>query len=206
MPRPLQSELPIWVTAAGNPQTFRRAGAIGAHLLTHLLGQTLESLGRKVAAYRAAWEAAGHPGRGTVSLMLHTFVGEDDAEVRRQVTAPMLRYLGSSAHLVGGYTTSVPFFQQRCARIDGELTQADLEAALEFSFEKYYQTSSLLGTMDACLDMTDRIRENDIDEVACLIDFGVGVDEVLDALPLLDELRELANLPPAPVEVQRPLG
>ncbi|HWO40961.1 MAG TPA: MupA/Atu3671 family FMN-dependent luciferase-like monooxygenase, partial [Candidatus Eisenbacteria bacterium] len=38
-PRPVQRELPIWITAAGSPDTFRPAGESGANLLTHLLGQ-----------------------------------------------------------------------------------------------------------------------------------------------------------------------
>lgn len=193
MPRPVQRELPVWITAAGNPQTFRRAGALGLNILTHLLGQSLEALADKITAYREAWAAAGHPGRGTVSLMLHTFVGEDDAQVRRTVKAPMLHYLGSSANLVGGYTASVPFFQQRCPVSTGELTHDDVADALEFSFERYYATSSLMGSFDHCLEMTDKLKATGVDEVACLIDFGVDAEQVLAALPLLDELRELAN-------------
>ena len=38
LPRPVQEELPIWVTAAGNPETFRKAGEIGANILTHSAG------------------------------------------------------------------------------------------------------------------------------------------------------------------------
>ncbi|HKH49292.1 MAG TPA: amino acid adenylation domain-containing protein, partial [Thermoanaerobaculia bacterium] len=53
-PRPVQPELPFWLTAAGNPETFRQAGALGANLLTHLLGQTPEELGQKIALYRQA--------------------------------------------------------------------------------------------------------------------------------------------------------
>ena len=47
-------ELPIWVTAAGSPETFRAAGELGANVLTHLLGQTIEELAEKIAVYRAA--------------------------------------------------------------------------------------------------------------------------------------------------------
>ena len=39
LPRPIQHELPIWITAAGNRETFEMAGQIGANLLTHLLVQ-----------------------------------------------------------------------------------------------------------------------------------------------------------------------
>jgi natural product biosynthesis luciferase-like monooxygenase protein len=194
MPRPVQTELPVWITAAGNPETFRQAGLLGANVLTHLLGQTMEALEEKIKLYRAAWQESGHPGRGCVTLMLHTFIGEDNVEVRPLVKGPMLRYLGSSAQLASHYTSSVPFFQSRCAVDAGAMSKDDLDAALEFSFERYYQTNSLLGSLDDCLERTDRIRAIGVDEIACLIDFGMPVDAVLDALPRLDELRQLANV------------
>jgi natural product biosynthesis luciferase-like monooxygenase protein len=194
MPRPVQATLPIWITAAGNPQTFARAGAQGLNILTHLLGQSLDALAAKIAVYRQAWRDAGHAGQGTVTLMLHTFVGEDDAEVRRKVKAPMMRYLASSLNLVGNYASAVPFFQKQCAVSELSPSQADMDQALEYSFERYYGTSSLLGTMDACLEMTEKLKRIEVDEVACLIDFGVPADDVLAALPALAELRELAQL------------
>lgn len=195
MPRPVQRTLNIWITAAGNPQTFQRAGTLGLNILTHLLGQSLEALADKIALYRQAWREAGHAGQGTVTLMLHTYVGEDDAEVRRKVKGPMLNYLGSSANLVGNYTSTLSFFRKECPASAAPLTQNDMNDALEFSFERYYASSSLLGTMDACLEMTDKLKAIEVDEVACLIDFGVEADQVLAALPALDELRQLAQIP-----------
>lgn len=194
MPRPVQRTLNVWITAAGNPETFRRAGACGLNILTHLLGQSLEALGDKIAVYRQAWRDAGHAGEGTITLMLHTYVGEEDAEVRRKVKGPMLNYLGSSANLVGNYTSTLSFFRKECPTDAAPLTQRDLNEALEFSFERYYASSSLLGTMDACLAMTDRLKAIEVDEVACLIDFGIDAESVLAALPALDELRQLAQV------------
>jgi natural product biosynthesis luciferase-like monooxygenase protein len=195
MPRPVQAELPLWITAAGNPETFRRAGAAGLNILTHLLGQSLDALATKIRVYRQAWLAAGHRGMGTVTLMLHTFVGDDDAKVRQQVKGPMLKYLASSANLVGAYTAAVPFFRQPAEGASCAVTgEAELAEALEFSFERYYATSSLLGTLDDCLERTDKMKAIGVNEVACLIDFGVDTDAVLAALPMLDELRELAQI------------
>ena len=86
LPRPVRAELPFWITAAGNPETFRLAGAMGANLLTHLLGQNLEEVTTKIQLYRQAWHEHGHgPGDGHVTLMLHTYVGEDEAAVRAKV-------------------------------------------------------------------------------------------------------------------------
>jgi hypothetical protein len=89
----------------------------------------------------------------------------------------------------------VPFFQKQCEASSAQLSPADMDAALEFSFERYYATSSLLGTMGACLGITDKLKAIEVDEVACLIDFGMDPDDVLAALPALDELRQLAQLP-----------
>src|SRR5262249_36242777 len=81
--RPVQPELPVWLTAAASLETFRQAGELGAGVLTHLLGQSVDELAGKIAIYREAWRRAGHgPGRGHVALMLHTFVGTDAEAVR----------------------------------------------------------------------------------------------------------------------------
>jgi len=61
-PRPVQKELPLWLTAAGNAETFQMAGRLGMNLLTHLLGQSIEEVSEKVALYRQAWKEPGTPG------------------------------------------------------------------------------------------------------------------------------------------------
>src|SRR5262249_38336079 len=96
LPRPVQKELPTWVTVAGNQDTYRQAGEVGAFVLTHLLGQSVDELAQKLQLYREAWRRAGHPGQGRVTLMLHTFVGTDEERVRATVRAPLREYLRSS--------------------------------------------------------------------------------------------------------------
>ena len=86
LPRPVQSELPVWVTSAGNPETYRMAGEAGANVLTHLLGQSVQEVANKIRIYREARAAAGHdPAAGIVTLMLHTFIGDDQDEIREIV-------------------------------------------------------------------------------------------------------------------------
>src|SRR5690606_38077475 len=62
LPRPIQSELPVWITSAGDPETFRMAGRMGANILTHLLGQSVEGVAERIQVYREGWRQAGHPG------------------------------------------------------------------------------------------------------------------------------------------------
>ena len=196
LPRPVQKTLPSWVTVAGNPETYRMAGEKGCHVLTHLLGQSLEELAQKLAVYREAWRAAGHPGEGRITLMLHTFVGDDDERVRAIVREPMKGYLRSSLDLVKQAAWSFPAFKNRVdkpgemdALLNGGLQPADFEALLDFSFERYYRTSGLFGTPETCVAIVDRLRAMQIDEIACLVDFGVPTDQVLQSLPHLLECK-----------------
>lgn len=193
VPRPIQRDLPLWITAAANPATFRKAGAMGANLLTHLLGQTVQSLADKIAAYREAWDEAGHPGRGTMTLMLHTFVGDSNEEVHDFVREPMKRYLASSLNLAAAHLESVPFLKDPSDIDLDELTPELVDQTLEASFEKYFHMGSLLGSFEKCLDTVDQLSRIGVDEVACLIDFGVEETAVLAALENLNVVRILAN-------------
>lgn len=197
-PAPLQTNPPVWVTAASNVETFRMAGEIGANLLTNLLGQKLEELAGKIAAYRAARREHGHAGKGIVSLMLHTFVGPDLEEVRRKVRGPFIDYLKTSTDLINQARWEFPAYasaaKQGAQSLDtDQLSAEDLEAVMDHAFERYFQTSGLFGTPDICLKMVERLRAIGVDDVACLIDFGVDTDSVLESLTYLNQVRERSN-------------
>lgn len=177
-PRPIQPRLPLWVTSAGSVDTWRRAGRIGANLLTALGNQTMNELAEKVAVYRRARAGAGHdPTDGVVSLMLHTYVGRDDGEVRGLVREPLAEYLQTHMRQRDSY-----------AQMEA-ITEEDKEELAKMAFEHYYSNASLLGTPENCSVMVDRLAAVGIDEIACLLDFGVEGDRVLAGLELLDELR-----------------
>ncbi len=196
LPRPVQKRLPVWITTAGNLETYVQAGEIGANLLTHLLGQSVEELAPKIKAYRKARAEHGHdPTSGQVTLMLHTFVGEDEASVRAAVRGPLKQYLGSSLNLLRKYAWAFPAFT-RPGDVSGDtgddfanLSAEERDAILDGAFERYYQTSGLFGTTENCLRLIDSLSGIGVDEVACLIDFGLDTDRVLAHLPQLDELR-----------------
>jgi natural product biosynthesis luciferase-like monooxygenase protein len=203
LPRPVQAELPVWVTTAGNPDTFIQAGRIGANVLTHLLGQSVEQLAPKLEAYRQARAEAGYdPDTGIVSLMLHTFIGTDDDEVRELVRQPLKDYLGTSVSLVKEYAWAFPAFQRpegydvsNDDDLIASLSPEDTDAVLEFAFLRYYETSGLFGTPESCQPMVDTLKGMGVNEIGCLIDFGVPTDTVLDSLVHLDEAKNIANAP-----------
>lgn len=202
LPRPIQKELPIWVTAAGNPETFQQAGEMGCHLLTHLLGQKIEDVATKLKLYRQAWRKAGYPGDGHVTLMLHTFVGQDEDEVRETVRGPMKEYLRSSVDLIKQAAWSFPTFVQRGAAngknpveiMDSQpLSEEEMDALLEHAFSRYYGSSALFGTPQRCLELVEQLKTAGVDEIACLIDFGVHTDTVLEHLRDLKALMDAAG-------------
>jgi natural product biosynthesis luciferase-like monooxygenase protein len=198
-PRPVQAELPVWLTSAGSAATFERAGRLGMNLLTHLLGQTPEELAIKLTAYRDAWREAGHPGSGHVTLMLHTFLGDDVDDVKATVRSPMKQYLASAADLIkdnvsawSAVRTAMATEGEDSFSLD-ELSADDLDALLDFSFERYFDGNALFGTPESCLEMVRTVRDMQIDEICCLIDFGVEITQAIEHLEHLDRLRHLVE-------------
>lgn len=186
-PPPVQPELPIWVTSAGGPQTFEAAGRAGAGVLTHLLGQDFDQLAEKIALYRKALAGRpDHDGRpGHVALMLHTFLGEDPEQVRETVREPFTQYLKSSFRLIARSATSL------LQGFDVEkLRESDVDFLVRRSFDTYYNESGLFGTVEQATAVVERARAVGVDELACLVDFGIPDDTVLAGLEHLDRLRE----------------
>ncbi|MFF2148216.1 amino acid adenylation domain-containing protein [Kitasatospora sp. NPDC058190] len=191
LPRPVQAELPYWLTSSGNPETCRTAGRLGARLLTHLLGQSVEELAEKIALYRQAWREAGHPGEPHVTLMLHSYLGADAADVRAHAWQPFRDYLRSSVGLIENLARGLGMDVR-----SGDFTAEDQEALLDHACARYLGHGSLIGTAEECLPLVHRLAAIGVDEIGCLVDFGVDTDVALAALPRLAELRRTAATTP----------
>jgi natural product biosynthesis luciferase-like monooxygenase protein len=188
-PKPIQPKLPVWLTAAGAPETFAKAGELGVNVLTHLLGQSLEDVAERIKLYRDARARHGHdPESGHVTLMLHTFVGESREEVREKVRAPFTNYLRSSIGLIANLIKSLNL----PVKLES-MSAKDTEDLLAFAFDRYFETSALFGSPETCAPVVEDLKALGVDEVACLIDFGVDVDSTLANLRRLDELKELSE-------------
>ncbi|MFD1342242.1 MupA/Atu3671 family FMN-dependent luciferase-like monooxygenase [Litorisediminicola beolgyonensis] len=206
-PRPVSSELPVWVTTAGNPETWREAGRLGANVLTHLLGQSVAEVGEKIALYHEALREAGHdPAQFTVTLMLHSFIAETRDAAREIAREPMKDYLRSAAGLIKQYAWAFPAFKKPDGvknpfELDlGSLSPDELEGILDFAFERYFNDSGLFGTVEDALARVDEVRAIGVTEIACLIDYGIAADTVLDGLRPLAEVVEAANRTAGPAE------
>jgi natural product biosynthesis luciferase-like monooxygenase protein len=188
-PRPVSAKLPVWVTTAGNPETWREAGTIGANVLTHLLGQSVDEVADKIKLYHQALKDAGHdPKDHKVTLMLHTFLAETREEAQEIAREPMKDYLRSAAGLIKQYAWAFPAFKKpegakNAFDLDlGSLEQDELEGILDFAFERYFNDSGLFGTVDDAMDRVRDLQKIGVTEVACLIDYGIPTDTVLAGL------------------------
>jgi natural product biosynthesis luciferase-like monooxygenase protein len=191
-PRPCQPELPLWLVHTANPQTWVTAGELGLNVLTLL--DSWERLAGNIASYRAARQRAGlDPAGGVVTVGMHTYVGTDEADVWELVREPVRQYLDT-------------FLQQKRAdaAVDGAsrpISDAEQQTLAELVAADFYQRRSLLGTLDKCAGVTRKLAGIGVDEIACLVDFGLPFPTVMAALPRLVALRDMF----APVAAAAPV-
>jgi natural product biosynthesis luciferase-like monooxygenase protein len=189
-PKPVQAELPVWITSSGNAETFASAGAVGANVLTHLIGQDLASLEQKIQRYRDSRDRHDFdPRAGIVSLMLHTYLGPDPEAVKAKVRTPFREYLRSAISLEEQAARSGGVISGG-HRIDAHDIPANvMEDLLDLTFERYFHTAALMGTVDDCKDFVWQLKQIGVDEVACLIDFLDDYDGIMESLRYVDQLR-----------------
>ena len=176
-PRPVQSELPIWITAASDA-SFESAGAMGFNVLTANFanGYAGAELERRIGAYRAAIERA-HGRRGHVTLMVHTYVAASEEELVAIARPAMADYIAANKEMAATNTSGhdaarLAAMSPRERRIlEGLFAGTVLESEL-----------SLVGTAEACARKIDGMRARGVDEIACLVDFGVPVDDALASI------------------------
>ena len=192
LPRPVQAELPVWLTSAGTTETFERAGAAGFNLLTHLLGQSIDQLAHNIAVYRAAWRDAGHPGRGHITVMLHTYLHGERDHAGHVAEAPMKRYLATATGLLKDMASTFPTFANAGEAADEafrSLSDLEMDELLSIAARRYLDDSGLIGDLDHAEVMALNLSDIGTDEIACLIDFGIATDHVLESLPMLADLK-----------------
>ena len=131
--------------------------------------------------------------------MLHTFVGADREAVRETAREPMKDYLRSAAALIKQYAWAFPAFKKPAGvsnpmQLDlSTLADDEMEGVLEFAFRRYFEDSGLFGTVEDCVARVEALKRIGVDEIACLIDYGIPTAQVLDGLRPLAEVLARCN-------------
>ncbi|WP_445012698.1 MupA/Atu3671 family FMN-dependent luciferase-like monooxygenase [Aquimarina discodermiae] len=194
-PKPIQKEIPIWITSGGNEETFRSAGKLGANILTHMLGQDIDTLQKNIKVYKDTLRSNGYSvDDAKVTIMLHTYIGSNLEEVKKTVEIPFKNYIESNINLFN----KVLGIDIEEIRKQG-INKKDL---LDVIFERYWNTSALLGTKESCSSLVKKLYNTGITEIGCLIDFGISGDKFINGLSYLNDLRKEFSSPKIGVKDQ----
>ncbi|HKH48933.1 MAG TPA: MupA/Atu3671 family FMN-dependent luciferase-like monooxygenase, partial [Thermoanaerobaculia bacterium] len=184
-PLPKQREIPVWLTGA-SPETFRKAGAMGAGVLTNLQGQQLDELAEKIELYHETLAKHGHdPASGRITVLLHTFLGDNVEAARAKAEGPLREYLRTSFDLSRKLVAS----QGRNVDFDAT-SQEDVDYLLDAAYERFVADHALVGTPESVAALIQKLIPLGVTEVGCLIDFGVEPSEVIASLPWLEKVRQ----------------
>src|ERR1041385_7030718 len=123
----------------------------------------------------------GHdPRTGIVSLMLHTYIGTDEEQVRAIVAEPMKNYL----------QTYINQFRPMVGNNVVDPSAPEMQGLLETVFDRYFDHASLLGTPDKCAALIEQLASAGVSDLACLLDFGLDYETTMEGLHRLADLRE----------------
>jgi natural product biosynthesis luciferase-like monooxygenase protein len=197
-PSPIQAELPIWLTSSGDIRTFIKAGEINANVLTHLMFQDGEQLRQKIHRYREERKRHGRdPGSGIVSLMLHAYLDRSVETARERARGPLKEYFRSAIGLeneavAGGGTVSGGRRSQQ-----QEFADDIMDELLEVTLQRYLDGNALIGTVESARCIAHKFAGLGVDEIACLVDFGLAPEDVLGSLDKISQLADQCVLTPA---------
>lgn len=195
-PRAVQPQLPMWITSAGNPETFASAGKLGFGVLTNLMNIAIEDLAERIKIYKEAYRQHGHPaGQERITLLLHTYLGDDADKVYAKARGPFLDYLHHSLDL-----SKNTIIKSNPGAEAEEITEEDMEDMLDYAFFRYVNNSSLIGTKETCIGILHKLAAIGVTEIGCLIDFGVDYEATMEGLTYITDLKDTYNANAQPVK------
>jgi alkanesulfonate monooxygenase SsuD/methylene tetrahydromethanopterin reductase-like flavin-dependent oxidoreductase (luciferase family) len=124
VPRPVQLPHPPVRIAASRPDTYSSIGALGYPLFSALRASPIDELPANVRAYRQAWKAAGHPGRGEAYLQVPIYVAETEDKALSDARDGLMRFATYRQDLVRG-----PLTYEAALRQKGIVGTPDMVAA-----------------------------------------------------------------------------
>jgi alkanesulfonate monooxygenase SsuD/methylene tetrahydromethanopterin reductase-like flavin-dependent oxidoreductase (luciferase family) len=98
-PKPWQKPYPELRMAAATPETFPQIGRLGLPIFVAVRQGPFTQLAESIRSYRAAYEAAGHPGRGKVFLRVPAYLAETRERARAEAKESLMSFFAYQAEL-----------------------------------------------------------------------------------------------------------
>ena len=178
---------------------FFTAGKLGFNVLTanFALKNDLNEFVRRSQIYRESIEMH-HGRRGHITMMLHTFVAESAEAIERLAKPALAEYINVNIgmqqdHDAGG----------KEERGFTHLNDREREILIRTQVNKDIRGQlSFIGTLEHCARQAERLKENGVDEIACLIDFGIDLDEIMSSLGRMSLLLETDQVVATPAAAE----
>src|SRR4028118_2144364 len=122
---------------------------------------------------------------GRATPLLHPVRRPDARQAGDTARGPFHRYLQSSLGLVKNALAS----EGQDVDFD-RLPREDFEYMLELAYQRYVRTSALIGSPESVAPIVESLRGLGVDEIACLVDFGVEPALVGESLPWIAALQQ----------------
>lgn len=176
VPRPYQKPYPPIRIAGASEDTFPILGQLGYPLFVAVRSGSLSGLAPDLKAYRAAYQEAGHPGRGEVHLRVSMHVAETDARARDEAEPSIMEgYKKLRTQLEGS-----PNARRR----------AELADVLSLTYDAVLRDKVIVGGPER---VADRLRELQdelgIDGILAELNFG----SLMAAEPMMRSLQLMCD-------------
>ena len=174
VPRPYQSPHPPIRIAGASEDTFPVLGALGYPLFVAVRSGTLGGLAPDLKAYRDAYAAAGHEGRGEVHLRLSLHVAETDAEAQAQA-----------------HESTMAGYQKLIDQLEGSPNarrRAELADVRSLTYDAIMRDKMLIGAPDTVAARLSELQDQlGIDGILAELNFGALIppDHMMRSLRLL---------------------
>lgn len=181
VPKPCQQPLPEIRIAATSPDTYAAIGAMGYPIFCAVRLGTLSELGPLLHAYREAYVAAGHSGRGKVFLRVPVYVAETEARARAEPEPSIMhfyRVLGARLEQSAA-ASGARAIEQRAER--GQRLQS-------IDYDEVLREKIVVGTPRMVVDRLSALREElGIDGILAELNCGSRIPHarVMRSLELL---------------------
>ncbi|MCX4728901.1 MupA/Atu3671 family FMN-dependent luciferase-like monooxygenase [Streptomyces sp. NPDC090052] len=173
-PRPHRADIPLWMSGQSET-TFLHAARRGTGIVTNFTGRRFDDLERRIALYRSAFVPSRHTPSPRVGLMLHTYIHDDPRAVADALDSSYEAYIRRHLDLQ---------LQNEAA----DISAADLDDMVATAKGRLRGGGGLVGDKAACAERIRRFGDIGVTEIACLVDFGIDPELVLESLDNLDDV------------------
>ena len=182
-PKPFQRPYPELRMAAATAETFPQIGRLGLPIFVAVRQGPFSQLAESIKAYRAAYAAAGHPGRGRVFLRVPAYLAETRERARAEARESLMSFFAYQAELG----------RDSARRAGGEVAVQRLKRVERLEGLTYDEALATQVIIDEPVGFAARLREVEaeigLDGILAELNCGGKIPQprVLNALRLLCE-------------------